>query len=66
MAEHYRCYFISRDGKGRSLASIVASDPMAAIKSAIQKFPLQGYRYVEVWHRCDRVFACEIPATGNI
>ena len=66
MAEQYRCYFISRDGKGRSLASIAASDPMAAIKSAIQRFPLQGYRYVEVWHRSDRVLACENPAGGKI
>jgi|SwirhisoilCB3_FD_contig_61_476391_length_333_multi_4_in_0_out_0_1 hypothetical protein len=64
MTESYRCYFISRDGRGRSLASITATDPMTAVKLAIQRFPLKAYRMVEVWLGSDRVFVCENPAAA--
>ena len=62
MIEHYRCYFISRDGRARSLASIAAPDPMSAVGLATKRFPLKGYPIVEVWQRADRVLVCANPA----
>jgi hypothetical protein len=64
MSEQYRCYFISKDGRARSLASIPAPDPRAAVHSAIQRYSLHGYRFVEVWRGSDRVFACENPGAS--
>jgi hypothetical protein len=55
MAEEYRCYFISRDGTGRTLASIGAENPTSALEIAKRRFHIRDYRSVEVWHRCDRV-----------
>jgi hypothetical protein len=57
--EEYRCYFISRDGTGRSLASISAVDPATALEIAIRRLPHLQYRFVEVWHNSDRVLATE-------
>jgi hypothetical protein len=62
MAERYKCYFISKDGSTRSLAGIIASNPASAVEAAVQQFPLGAYRFVEVWHRYDRVLTCNNPA----
>ena len=64
MLEHYRCYFISRDGKARSLATILAHDAMEAVNTAVTRYPLKAYRFVEVWQRCDRVLTCENPTAA--
>jgi hypothetical protein len=61
MAEQYRCYFISRDGRARSLASIAANDPMSAIAMAVERYRLLDYGTVEVWLNRDRVLRYEKP-----
>lgn len=59
--EQYRCYFINRDGTGRSLASIGATDPASAVRIATERYPRLEYRKVEVWHNSDRVMTLEHP-----
>jgi hypothetical protein len=55
MIQQYRCYFIDKDGTGRSLASIPAKDPLAAVEIATRRFPALASRSVEVWYNSDRV-----------
>ncbi len=57
--QQYRCYFIDRDGRGRSLASIPAEDPRSAIEIATRRFPGLSFRSVEVWYNSDRVLTVE-------
>lgn len=65
MAEEYRCYFITRDGRGRTLASIGADNPATAVEIAKRRFPIRDYRTIEVWHRCDRVLVYDNPARAS-
>jgi hypothetical protein len=44
----FKCYFIDRDGRGRSLATLRASDPASAVQLALAKFPPLRGRAVEV------------------
>ena len=57
--ELYRCYFISRDGKGLSLASVMAHDATSAVAAAIARFPRLKFKAVEVWLNSDRVLTAE-------
>jgi hypothetical protein len=59
MIQQYRCYFIDRDGTGRSLASIPAKDPLTAVEIATRRFPGLASRAVEVWYNSDRVLALD-------
>ena len=60
--QQYRCYFIDRDGRGRSLASIPAEDPRSAVEIATRRFPGLAFRSAEVWHNSDRVLTMEAPS----
>ena len=59
VVELYRCYFISRDGKGLSLASVMAHDATSAVAAAIARFPRLKFKAVEVWLNKDRVLTAE-------
>ena len=61
--EQYRCYFIQRDGRSRSVASVGACDPVDAVLAATARYPHLEFREVEVWLNSDRVYASD---RGNI
>lgn len=63
--EQYRCYFIQRDGRGRSLASIGAGDPLAAALIATERYPRLAFWEVEVWLNSDRVYTCDRYQLGR-
>jgi hypothetical protein len=57
MQAHYRCYFIDRDGNGRSVTTIPAPDPASAVDIALRRFPRLKHQSVEVFEGSDRVYS---------
>ncbi|MGE4064987.1 MAG: hypothetical protein AB7E79_16605 [Rhodospirillaceae bacterium] len=65
MQAQYKCYFVDRDGTGRSLARINAGNPRDAVEIALKKFPHLSFRSVEVFERADRVLALNDDEIGR-
>jgi hypothetical protein len=65
MIEEYRCYFISRDRTGRTLANVPAGDPLAAVEAALRRFPKIAYATIEVFLRSDRVLIWKHPTAAT-
>jgi len=66
MVDEYKCYFIERDGRGRSLATIAASNAANALEIALRRFPQIPFVTIEVYLRSDCVLAWNHRAAPTV